>query len=110
MMSMQDEDEVCGLDYVDFVNDEQKSTIERKLHDAFAGKYSAFEFSPQDSDLIFTSCFAKLLRPQLPEVSLVHFFYESSAHLWIPDGLDSWHGHAQVRKRLRFKVQGSLES
>ena len=58
MLGMADESEICGLDYVDFVSDEQRAAVKERLDRAFAGEFSAFEFSPQDSDLIFTSCFA----------------------------------------------------
>jgi PAS domain S-box-containing protein len=58
MMEMQSETEICGIYYIDFVSSEQKLAIEERLNNAFQGEYSAFEFSPENSELIFTSCFA----------------------------------------------------
>ena len=58
MMNMQHENEICGVYYIDFVCSKQKSMITQLLNNAFQGKYSTFEFSPENSELIFTSCFA----------------------------------------------------
>ncbi len=58
MMSMSNENEICGIHYVDFVNKTQKSLINQLLKKAFAGEYNSFEFSPENSSLVFTSCFA----------------------------------------------------
>jgi len=58
MMNMQREDEICGINYIDFVSTKQKEKITELLAKAFQGEFSSFEFSPEGSELIFTSCFA----------------------------------------------------
>jgi PAS domain S-box-containing protein len=58
MMQMQSESEICGIGYVDFVSNTQKKAIARLLAKAFEGEYNTFEFSPEDSELTFASCFA----------------------------------------------------
>ncbi|WP_198555458.1 PAS domain-containing hybrid sensor histidine kinase/response regulator [Colwellia sp. 75C3] len=58
MMNMQREEEVCGINYMDFVCEKQKFEINTFLEQAYQGQYHAFEFSPEDSKLTFSSCFA----------------------------------------------------
>lgn len=58
MMAMQQEAEICGVNYIDFVSSDQKEKIDKLLKKAFRGEFSSFEFSPEKSELIFTSCFA----------------------------------------------------
>ncbi|PKI16553.1 hybrid sensor histidine kinase/response regulator [Colwellia sp. 12G3] len=58
MMNMQKEEEVCGINYMDFVCDKQKVKINKFLEQAYQGESNAFEFSPDDSELTFSSCFA----------------------------------------------------
>lgn len=58
MMGMQQEDEICGINYIDFVSNHQQEKIHELLKKAFRGEFSSFEFSPEKSKLIFTSCFA----------------------------------------------------
>jgi PAS domain S-box-containing protein len=64
MMDMVNEREICGVYYMDFVNKQQKSTINQLLIKAFRGEYSSFEFSPENSSLIFTSCFAPVFNDE----------------------------------------------
>jgi len=61
MMSMEDENEICGLKYIDFVCSQQRQQINDLLQKAFQGESSNFEFSPESSPLIFKSCFAPIL-------------------------------------------------
>ena len=61
MMGMQREEDVCGIYYMNFVCEEQKVQINDYLQQAYQGKYHAFEFRAEDSDLIFSSCFAPVL-------------------------------------------------
>jgi PAS domain S-box-containing protein len=58
MMEMQQEDEICGINYIDFVSNHQQEKIHELLKKAFRGEFSSFEFSPEKSELVFTSCFA----------------------------------------------------
>ena len=58
MMKMRQETEICGINYIDFVSSGQKEEIDKLLKKAFRGEFSSFEFSPEKSELIFTSCFA----------------------------------------------------
>ena len=58
MMAMQKEEEICGVNYIDFVSSDQKVEVSKLLKKAFQGEFSSFEFSPDKSELIFTSCFA----------------------------------------------------
>jgi len=58
MMNMKKEEEVCGIHYIDFVCEKQKVEINEFLTQAYQGEFHAFEFSPEDSELIFSSCFA----------------------------------------------------
>jgi PAS domain S-box-containing protein len=58
MMNMANEKEICGVYYMDFVNKKQKYEIDQLLSKAFEGEYNSFEFSPENSPLVFTSCFA----------------------------------------------------
>jgi signal transduction histidine kinase/ActR/RegA family two-component response regulator len=64
MMDMINEREICGVYYMDFVNKEQKFTINKLLIKAFMGEYNSFEFSPENSSLIFTSCFAPVFNDE----------------------------------------------
>lgn len=67
MIDMQQEEEVYGIYYMDFVCKKQKIQINQLLEQAYQGKYHSFEFSPEGSDLIFSSCFA----PVFNEVGVV---------------------------------------
>jgi signal transduction histidine kinase/CheY-like chemotaxis protein len=58
MMNMKKEEEICGINYMDFVCEKQKIEINKLLSKAYQGEFHSFEFSPEDSDLIFSSCFA----------------------------------------------------
>lgn len=58
MMGMQSEKEICGIYYMDFVCKKQKDQINQLLERAYTGEYHAFEFNPENSELIFSSCFA----------------------------------------------------
>ena len=64
MMGMVNDREICGVYYMDFVSKEQKSTINKLLIKAFRGEYNSFEFSPENSSLIFTSCFAPVFNDE----------------------------------------------
>ena len=61
MLEMQDVKEICGLYYMDFVSKNQKVKINQFLEQAYQGEYNTFVFSPEDSKLIFSSCFAPVL-------------------------------------------------
>lgn len=67
MMKMKKEEEVCGINYMDFVCEKQKIEINKLLSKAYQGEFNVFEFSPEDSELIFSSCFA----PVFNEVGVV---------------------------------------
>lgn len=67
MMNLDHEEEVCGVFYMDFVCQAQKFEINHFLEQAYQGDYNTFEFSPEDSELIFSSCFA----PVFNEVGVV---------------------------------------
>ena len=58
LMGMQDEGEVCGIYYLDVICERQKIVISQLLDQAFQGEYNTFEFSPANSESIFSSCFA----------------------------------------------------
>ena len=58
LMGMQKEEEICGDYYIDFVCETQKTLVNKLLEKAFKGEYNTFEFSPEKSELIFSSCFA----------------------------------------------------
>lgn len=60
MINLQDEQKICGTHYIDFVSNKQKVTVSKLLDKAFAGEYNRFEFSPENSPLIFSSCFAPI--------------------------------------------------
>jgi PAS domain S-box-containing protein len=61
MMDLQNEKDVCGVYYMDFVCEKQRLEINQLLERAYQGEYNAFEFSPEGSELIFSSCFAPVL-------------------------------------------------
>ncbi|MCH2055206.1 MAG: ATP-binding protein [Thalassotalea sp.] len=61
MMNMENENEVCGLKYIDFVCSKQRQQIDDLLKKAFLGESSNFEFSPDNSPLILKSCFAPIV-------------------------------------------------
>jgi signal transduction histidine kinase/CheY-like chemotaxis protein len=64
MMNMDNEKQICGIYYIDFVSNQQKNYINQLLTKAFEGKYNSFEFSPENSSLIFTSCFAPVFNDE----------------------------------------------
>jgi PAS domain S-box-containing protein len=61
MMDLQNEKDVCGVCYMDFVCEKQRLEINQLLERAYQGEYNAFEFSPEGSELIFSSCFAPVI-------------------------------------------------
>jgi signal transduction histidine kinase/ActR/RegA family two-component response regulator len=61
MMNMQNENEICGIYYIDFVCQKQKQMIRHLLDKAFEGEYSSFEFNPENTALTFASCFAPIV-------------------------------------------------
>ena len=58
LMTKQSEGEVCGIYYLDIVSKRQRNEISQLLDQAFQGEHNAFEFSPENSESIFSSCFA----------------------------------------------------
>jgi hypothetical protein len=71
MINIQREEEVLGVYYMDFVCEEQKIEINRLLEQAYQGEYNAFEFSPEGSELIFSSCFAPVFNDMGDVVKIV---------------------------------------
>jgi PAS domain S-box-containing protein len=61
MMNMKAESDICGTDYLHFVNRSQRIKVKKLLVRAFQGEYNSFEFSPENSERIFTSCFAPII-------------------------------------------------
>ena len=60
MVNMKEESEIIGTDYIDFVNRSQRTKVRKLLARAFKGEYNSFEFSPENSKQMFTSCFAPI--------------------------------------------------
>jgi PAS domain S-box-containing protein len=60
MVNIKEESDIIGTDYIEFVNRSQRTKVRKLLVRAFKGEYNRFEFSPENSKQMFTSCFAPI--------------------------------------------------
>lgn len=64
MIAVDSSEDVCGIYYLDFVCKKQKKEINKLLEKAYQGEYNKFEFTPENSELVFSSCFAPVFNEE----------------------------------------------